>query len=99
MEYLDHALEQDLHTTLHKAKVWLRKKGKHLKDDTRGIVPVKKRRVEGCKCETCKKSWSWGHKHLRAKRVYLEENEYKITTKKDLDNLDTALKVIKEMRV
>ncbi|MCP4988863.1 MAG: hypothetical protein GY928_23260 [Colwellia sp.] len=31
--------------------------------------------------------------------IYLEENEYKITTKKDLDNLDTALKVIKEMRV
>ncbi len=53
-----------------------RKGRKHTKDDTRGIVPVKKRRLEGCFCATCKKSWAWNHKHLRAEKVFTEEEYY-----------------------
>ncbi len=84
MEYLDHALEQDFHTTLHKASTWSRKKGKHLKD--KKVVSDKKRdpwasqRDNYGKMKFTGVGFRYVHrgqfKHTRAKRVYLEEESY-----------------------
>ncbi len=87
MEYLDHALERDLHKTLHKATTWARKKGKHLKD-TNLYFYRNRRQHRACPCCYTKeeKVKCWQHKHTRAKRVYLEEEytpyseEYKVNS-------------------
>ncbi len=81
MEYLDHALEQDLHKTLHKAKVWSRKKGKHKKDTivklNKGDDPWASQRDNYGKMKFIGVGFRYVHrgqfKHKRAERVYLEE--------------------------
>ncbi len=94
MEYLDHALEQDLHTTLHKAKVWSRKKGKHKKDTivklNKGDDPWASQRDNYGKMKFTGVGFRYVHrgqfKHIRAKSQFLEEEytpyseEYKVNS-------------------
>ena len=53
-----------------------KKKQKHQKDKRRTVKPVKQVRMRGCMCTTCRKSNAWNHKHLRAQKIYTEEEYF-----------------------